>query len=63
MGLQHSETEVTYSNNGLNNNVGSFGPANDPMVGLRIGGVNVFGGRLALYSASSGESVGDLVPS
>jgi hypothetical protein len=45
---------VPYSNNGNNNdgpaNAGSFGTANDPMVGLRIGGVNVFGGGLALYS-------------
>jgi hypothetical protein len=57
-GLQHSnpvDTEVAYSNNGTNNNdgpasAGSFGTANDPMVGLRIGGVNVFGGGLALYS-------------
>jgi hypothetical protein len=57
-GLQHSnpvDTEVAYSNNGTNNNdgpasAGSFGTADDPMVGLRIGGVNVFGGGLALYS-------------
>ena len=28
-----------------------FGSANDPMVGGRIGGVNVFGGGLALYNA------------
>jgi hypothetical protein len=27
----------------------SFGTPNDPMVGQRIGGVNVFGGGLALY--------------
>ena len=27
----------------------SFGTPNDPMVGLRVGGVNVFGGGLALY--------------
>jgi Haem-degrading len=30
----------------------SFGQSNDPMVGRRIGGVNVFGGGLALYNAS-----------
>lgn len=29
-----------------------FGTANDPMVGLRVGGVNVFGGGLALYNTS-----------
>ena len=30
----------------------SWGQAVDPMVGKRIGGVNVFGGGLALYNAS-----------
>lgn len=30
----------------------SWGQATDPMVGRRIGGVNVFGGGLALYDAS-----------
>ena len=34
-----------------------FGQPNDPMVGHRIGGVNVFGGGLALYD-STGELVG-----
>lgn len=34
-----------------------FGTADDPMVGGRIGGVNVFGGGLALYSAD-GRRVG-----
>ena len=29
-----------------------FGASNDPMVGERIGGVNVFGGGLALYDAN-----------
>ena len=28
-----------------------FGQKNDPMIGGRIGGVNVFGGGLALYNA------------
>ena len=36
-----------------------FGRADDPMVGHRIGGVNVFGGGLALYN-SSGEIIGAL---
>jgi Haem degrading protein HbpS-like len=36
-----------------------FGQANDPMVGSAIGGVNVFGGGLALYD-SSGKLVGGL---
>jgi len=47
-GLQHSnpvDTEVAYGGNAIN-----YGQANDPMVGQKIGGVNVFGGGLALYS-------------
>lgn len=47
-GLQHSnpvETEVAYKGPAQN-----FGQSNDPMVGQRIGGVNVFGGGLALYN-------------
>jgi uncharacterized protein GlcG (DUF336 family) len=46
-GLQHSnpvETLVAYRGPAAR-----FGQANDPMVGFRIGGVNVFGGGLALY--------------
>jgi len=46
-GLQESnpvDTSVAYGGNPANN-----GQANDPMVGGRIGGVNVFGGGLALY--------------
>src|SRR5437762_13020018 len=49
-GLQHSnpvDTDVAYSGNAGNN-----GQPNDFMVGGRIGGVNVFGGGLALYDAS-----------
>lgn len=49
-GLQHSnpvDTEVAYRGPAVN-----FGQSNDPMVGRRIGGVNVFGGGLALYNAS-----------
>jgi uncharacterized protein GlcG (DUF336 family) len=57
-GLQHSnpvDTQVAYANSSQNNqgqgpvSATSFGTANDPMVGLRIGGVNVFGGGLGLY--------------
>ena len=47
-GLQASNpvnTDVAYGGNAAN-----FGQANDPMVGGRIGGVNVFGGGLALYN-------------
>jgi uncharacterized protein GlcG (DUF336 family) len=49
-GLQASnpvDTSVAYGGNPANN-----GQANDPMVGGRIGGVNVFGGGLALYDAN-----------
>ena len=48
-GLQHSNpvnTEVAYKGPAA-----SFGQPNDPMVGGRIGGVNVFGGGLALYNS------------
>lgn len=37
----------------------NFGRANDPLVGERIGGINVFGGGLALYK-SDGTLVGGL---
>ena len=56
-GLQASNpvnTDVAYGGNPANN-----GRANDPMVGGRIGGVNVFGGGLALYN-SDGRLVGGL---
>ncbi len=48
-GLQHSnpvDTSVAYG--GSSNKVGT---KNDPMVGGKIGGINVFGGGLALYNA------------
>jgi uncharacterized protein GlcG (DUF336 family) len=54
-GLQASnpvDTSVAYGGNPSN-----YGRSNDPMVGLRIGGVNVFGGGLALYNGS-GHLVG-----
>ena len=56
-GLQESnpvDTGVAYGGNPANN-----GQGNDPMVGGRIGGVNVFGGGLALYN-SNGKIVGAL---
>lgn len=56
-GLQASnpvDTDVAYGGSPIN-----YGQANDPMVGGRIGGVNVFGGGLALYSAS-GRLLGGL---
>lgn len=49
-GLQASnpvDTNVAYGGSAAN-----YGQANDPMVGGRIGGVNVFGGGLGLYNAS-----------
>jgi hypothetical protein len=60
-GLQHSNPVDTNSSGGQGNypaNASSFGTPNDPMVGQRIGGVNVFGGGLALYSG--GVKVGAL---
>ncbi len=54
-GLQHSNpinTEVAYR--GPSENIGTL---NDPMVGYKIGGVNVFGGGLALYD-SNGKILG-----
>jgi hypothetical protein len=36
-----------------------FGTALDPLVGQRVGGVNVFGGGLALY-VSGGKKIGGL---
>jgi uncharacterized protein GlcG (DUF336 family) len=54
-GLQHSnpvDTEVAYP--GPANN---YGQANDPMIGNRVGGVNVFGGGLVLL-ATGGVKVG-----
>lgn len=48
-GLQHSnpvDTGVAYGGS-----PGNYGQPNDPMVGRRIGGVNVFGGGLGLYNA------------
>jgi uncharacterized protein GlcG (DUF336 family) len=54
-GLQESNpvrTDVAYGGAPAN-----YGRPNDPMVGERIGGVNVFGGGLALYD-SAGTLVG-----
>ena len=56
-GLQHSNpvnTQVAYAGPASH-----FGASNDPMVGGRVGGVNVFGGGLALYN-SAGVLVGAL---
>jgi uncharacterized protein GlcG (DUF336 family) len=49
-GLQESnpvDTEAAYRGPS-----GKYGTANDPLVGFKIGGINVFGGGLALYNES-----------
>ena len=56
-GLQHSNPVDTYV--AYRGPAKRFGQPNDPMVGRRVGGVNVFGGGLALYN-SDGELVGAL---
>lgn len=56
-GLQHSnpvDTQVAYGGNPAN-----YGQPNDPMGGRKIGGINVFGGGLALYNAA-GALIGGL---
>ncbi len=56
-GLQLSNpvaTKVAYKEPSKN-----YGKINDPMVGSKIGGINVFGGGLALYNGK-GEIVGGL---
>lgn len=50
-GLQHSnpvDTAEAYGGNSVKN-----GQPNDPMVGGKIGGVNVFGGGLGLYAGTT----------
>ena len=54
-GLQESNpvsTDVAYGGDASN-----YGTAVDPMFGLKIGGINVFGGGLALYRASDSPCV------
>lgn len=53
-GLQ--ESNPVDANEAYKGNASTFGLASDPLVGKRIGGVNVFGGGLALYRA--GKKVG-----
>jgi len=48
-GLQHSNPVDT--NTAYQGPASNFGQQNDPMTGRRIGGVNVFGGGLALYNS------------
>jgi uncharacterized protein GlcG (DUF336 family) len=57
-GLQESNpvsTDVAYGGDPSKN-----GTSDDPMFGLRIGGINVFGGGLALYRASDGKLLGGI---
>jgi len=56
-GLQESNPVNTHAAYG--GNPANFGRPNDPLVGERIGGINVFGGGLALY-APDGKLVGGL---
>jgi len=49
-GLQHSNPVATDAAYNLPSH--AFGTNNDPMVGHKIGGVNVFGGGLALYDSA-----------
>jgi uncharacterized protein GlcG (DUF336 family) len=51
-GLQHSnpvDPQVAYRGNSK-----FYGTSKDPMIGYKIGGVNVFGGGLALYDRNKG---------
>jgi len=57
-GLQASnpvDTRVAYQGPSSN-----YGTASDPMVGQKIGGVNVFGGGLALYATTAEKLIGGL---
>lgn len=49
-GLQESNPVV--DGIAYNGSSALFGTANDPLVGSRVGGINVFGGGLALYNSS-----------
>ena len=56
-GLQESNpVDINYAYDG---NADQFGSARDPLVGKRAGGVNVFGGGLALYN-DKGEIIGGM---
>jgi uncharacterized protein GlcG (DUF336 family) len=61
-GLQFSnpvDTSVAYGGPNAGGNANRYGQPNDPLVGQFIGGVNVFGGGLALYD-SDGILLGGL---
>lgn len=54
-GLQ--ESNPVNADNAYEGDAAAFGGASDPLVGKRIGGVNVFGGGVALYN-EKGEILG-----
>lgn len=56
-GLQHSNPVDTQNAYRLPSK--NYGQANDPLRGFKVGGVNVFGGGLALYN-SAGKLVGGI---
>ncbi len=56
-GLQESNPVNTHA--AYDGNSKKYGQDNDPLVGQKIGGINVFGGGLALYN-DKGELVGAL---
>lgn len=52
-GLQHSNpVDAASAYFGSPEAFGALGALNDPLIGKRIGGVNIFGGGLALYNSS-----------
>ncbi len=53
-GLQHSNPVNAAAAYGTAADTASYGLANDVMVGKRVGGVNVFGGGLGLYTKVGG---------
>jgi len=58
-GLQHSNPVDTAAAYGSIGGGSTLGTSSDPMVGTHIGGVNVFGGGVALYNAE-GVKIGAL---
>ena len=58
-GLQFSNpvdpTDAYFQRNGQPDDPATYGQQNDPMVGRPIGGINVFGGGLGLYSKNGGK--------
>lgn len=57
-GLQHSNPVNII--NAYDRRTGNYGTAKDPAVGKIVGGVNVFGGGVALYNQKTGAVIGAL---